>query len=166
MLKGGGITYQRKSVFDSALSLFLAARLWKDREKDKKSNKKYREKVRRKDMFQFLFIFGPAAITYLVAEKCSKKKASGWRTSFIELLCYGFLDAVITIGVLYPLGKVKMIALPDGVNTVQYGYTALIFSVPVAVVCGIAAAVYKKKVQMHIEIEPVGKDTGKDEKRD
>lgn len=115
-------------------------------------------------MFQFLFIFGPAAVTYLVAQKCSKKKAPDWYTAVIELICYGFLDAIVTIGILFPLGKVKMIAIAEGTNTVQYGYTAFVFSLPIAVLCGVAAAVYKKKVEMHIEIKKVGKDTG-DEKK-
>ena len=120
----------------------------------------------RKRMFQFLFIFGPAAVTYLLVQKCSKISPLNWYTAVIELICYGAIDAVITIIVLYPLNKVTIIALPDGMNTVQYGSTAFVFSMGVSVICGIVFAMLKKRAEIYIELEENGKDTKDDFKKD
>lgn len=113
-------------------------------------------------MFQFLFIFGPAAITYLLAQKCSKTSPPDWYTAVIELICYGAFNAVFTIIILYPMDKVKIIALPDGTNTVEYGSTAFVFSVIVSVICGIVFAMLKKRVEISIETEENRKDTKDD----
>lgn len=116
-------------------------------------------------MFQFLFIFGPAAVTYLLAEKCSKISPPDWYTAVIELICYGALDALFTILILYPMDKIKIIALPDGINTVQYGSTAFVFSMVISVICGIVFAMLKKRAEVYIELEENGKDTKDDLKK-
>lgn len=117
-------------------------------------------------MFQFLFIFGPAAVTYLLAEKCSKISPPDWYTAVIELICYGALDALFTILILYPIDKVKIIALPHGENTVQYGCIAFVLSMVISVVCGIVSAMIKKRADVYIELEENRKDTEDDLKKD
>lgn len=110
-------------------------------------------------MFQFLFIFGPAAVTCLLAQKCSQKSPLNWYMAVIEMICYGALDTLLTVIILAPLDKVKIIASPDGVNVIQYGSTAFVFSMIIGAVCGLLAAMLKKRVDIRIEIEENREDT-------
>lgn len=111
-------------------------------------------------MFQFLFVFGPAAITYMTAEKLSGSAPDNWYSALIRLICCAELDTVITTLCLLPFGRVELIMMTNGVKNIQYGGTAFIFSLIVGVLCGLVIAVLKKNAGIRLEAKSRKKETG------
>lgn len=109
-------------------------------------------------MFQFLFIFGPAAITYTIAAKLSGSSPDNWYSALISLICCAELDAVITSVCLLPFGRVEIIMMTNGVKNIQYGGTAFIFSLIVGVLCGLVIAALKKNARVRLDVSPQKKE--------
>ena len=105
-------------------------------------------------MFQFLYVLGPAAITYFTVRKCVKDEPANWYTALIELLAYAMVDAAVMILGLLSSGKVEIVILQNGVKHLQYGGTAVLLSIPVAVICGILISAVKKGIDMDIHVLP------------
>lgn len=102
-------------------------------------------------MYLFLCTFGPGALTYLIAEKCSGKK-SDWVKAFIELIAYSAINMVITAVLLKPFGRFEVVFLPDGTKTVCYGIVTLIIAFAISVITGIVIATVKKKIDLKIQV--------------
>lgn len=117
-------------------------------------------------MFQYLYVLGPAAITYFTVGKCTKEKAENWYTALIELLAYAMINVAIMVFLLLSSGKVEIIILSNGIKHLQYGGTAFLLSIPVAVISGIVISAVKKGVDMKISILPNKKNTEKDKKNE
>ena len=116
-------------------------------------------------MFQFLYVLGPAAITYFTVRKCVKDEPANWYTALIELLAYAMVDAAVMILGLLSSGKVEIVILQNGVKHLQYGGTAVLLSIPVAVICGIVISAVKKGIDMNVRVLPnERKDKEKDNK--
>lgn len=113
-------------------------------------------------MFQYLYILGPAAITYFTVCKCTKKEAANWYTAFMELIAYATVNVAVMILFLLSSGKVEIIIMENGVKHLQYGGTAFLLSIPVAVICGIVVAAVKKGIEMKINVLPERKKKEKD----
>ena len=105
-------------------------------------------------MFQFLYIFGPAAITYFVVRKCIRKAPANWYEAFFELLAYAMLNAVILTLFLLPFGKVEIILMANGVKTLQYGGTAFLLTFPIAVISGVVISIIRKGIDFKIKAVP------------
>lgn len=105
-------------------------------------------------MFSFLYVFGPAAITYFTVRKCTKEEPANWYTALIELIAEAVLDAAVMILFLLSSGKVEIIILQNGIKHLQYGGTAVLLSLPVAVICGILISAVKKGIDMNMRILP------------
>ena len=112
-------------------------------------------------MFQFLSIFGPAAVTYLTVSRCLNRVSCKGMEAFIRLICYGAIDFAITIICMRPLDKIKTVVISNGMSEIQYGNTAFLFSMAAAVVSGIVIAAIQKRIEFHIEISAC--EDGKDE---
>lgn len=117
-------------------------------------------------MFSFLYLFGPAAITYFTVRKCTKEEPTNWYTALIELIAEAILDAAVMILLLLSSGKVEIIILQDGMKHLQYGGTAILLSIPVAVICGILIAAVKKSVDMNVRILPEQKQKKEKDAKD
>lgn len=108
-------------------------------------------------MFQILFIFGPAVITYVIAGYLTKRSASRWFSALIEIFFYAVVNTVITTAVLMPFDKVKIIEMANGLNNIQYGKTAYFASILVSVFTGLLVSVVKA-INIRIEAERSAKD--------
>lgn len=103
-------------------------------------------------MFQFLYIFGPAAVTFIVAKKISGKDTHGVVEPFIEVVAYAAIDAALTTLLLLPVGRVEFIVYDSGIRELQYGIIAFSLSLLLAVIVGVAISVVEKRTDIQIEI--------------
>lgn len=104
-------------------------------------------------MLLMMVFFGSGAITYLLAETLSGKKAENWYKALAEWFAYALLDQFLALLALLPTNKAAILTTADGTQTVQFyilGYGVFLLA---AVAVGIFAAVLKKKIQVEIEME-------------
>ena len=106
-------------------------------------------------MFNYLIILGSAAVTYFIVKSIVKTKSSSGFDSFIEFIMYAFLNMIISYLCLNPIGRISLGYLKSGLCELQYGNTAIVFSLIVSVIMGIVFAIIKKEVKLDIEIEKV-----------
>lgn len=104
-------------------------------------------------MFNYLIIFGCAAITYLLAEKCAKKTAPNWYSALITLVMYAMIDMVTTYLVLSPFGRITRVDTVDGITEISYGSSAIFLAIIIALLWGIAFGFLKKNVDIKAEIK-------------
>lgn len=102
-------------------------------------------------MFELLYLFGPAALTFSIVRFCAGKTAENWFSALISCLSYAALDAAVTILVMYPLDNVK-IGTTSGNAYLAYGATAFLFSLIVAVIWGLIISVLRTRFSAHVEI--------------
>ena len=92
-------------------------------------------------MYQFLYLFGPGALTWLVKNAGRQeegKEQNGSRfQSVLEILVYALVNAAAMVLLLKPGGRVQLAVLANGMLDLQYGGTALVVSVVFAVFLGI-----------------------------
>lgn len=117
-------------------------------------------------MFQFLFIFGPASITYLLIHRIFNKDTVPYLNGLIELVCYAALNAVITTVALLPFERVEIVLMPNGIKNIQYGGSAFVFSMIVAVITGVVMSIIKKHIDVSIEIELQKKERSRESEKD
>ncbi|MCD8014364.1 MAG: hypothetical protein LUG99_14530 [Lachnospiraceae bacterium] len=115
-------------------------------------------------MFQFLYIFGPAAITWLIIRKLSDKSAPDLITGLVEMIAYAVLDAALTTLLLYPFGRVEFVINSEGIRDIRYGFVAFFVSMILAVLIGIILAAIEKR--MDFELQIIRADRHKTESRD
>jgi len=104
-------------------------------------------------MFNYLVIFGCGAITYLLAEKCSKKMSPNWYSALISFIMYAMLNMVTTYLMLSPFGRITRVDTVDGLTEVSYGSSAIFLAVIIALLWGIAFGFLKKNVDISAEIK-------------
>ena len=109
---------------------------------------------------------GPAAITYFTVHKCTKEEVENWYTAVFELFAYAMINVAVMVLFLLSSGKVEIVILTNGMKHLQYGGTAFLLSIPVAVVSGIIISAVKKGVDMKISILPNRKSKEKDRKNE
>ena len=117
-------------------------------------------------MFQFLCVFGPAAVTYLVLHHCLGRRQDRWFDALAELLCYAFLDAAVTFCCMAPIGKASLVLLADGSKELQYSGIAFLFALFAGAVCGVVLAAVRKRLEVRVEVEPRKKDGGDEAEKD
>ncbi|MCD7885526.1 MAG: hypothetical protein LUI87_17785 [Lachnospiraceae bacterium] len=106
-------------------------------------------------MFQFLYIFGPAAITFLVIQKLSDRPEPTVIRFIVEMIFYALIDAALTTLLLYPIGRVELVFNSEGIRDIRYGVTAFFLSMVLAVVAGIVLVAFDKRVQVEVQVEPM-----------
>lgn len=104
-------------------------------------------------MFNYVIMAGSGAITYLLAQKGSDKKGGKWYKEVITYLMYVMLDMLAVYFCMAPLGRIiRVDSTISGMTELQYGNTAILFSLAIAVVIGIVFMVLKKKVDISAQI--------------
>lgn len=105
-------------------------------------------------MFNYVIMAGSGALSYLLAQKGTEKKNQMWVASLAEYLLYVMLDMVAVYFCMTPLGRVTRVDnKTTGITQIQYGNTAILFALVIAVIVGIAAMVVKKKIDISAEVE-------------
>jgi len=115
-------------------------------------------------MFQFLYIFGPAAITFLAVRKLSEKPAPDLVTGIAEFIAYAVLDAALTTLLLYPFGRVELVFNSQDIRDIRYGITAFFLSLILAVIVGIAITAIDKRTEIQLQITKV--DAGQSDEKE
>lgn len=112
-------------------------------------------------MYQFLCLFGPAVLTWLLRSKYLKQntgrnidrhinRSIGRRQAekggketvlgaLIEIISYAFIQMVVILMVCKPLGRAQLTILSNGSLDIQYGSTAVFVSVCLSVIMGFTA---------------------------
>ena len=104
-------------------------------------------------MLHMMIFFGCGAVTYLLAETLSGKKAENWYRAFAEWFAYAVCDQFLALLILLPTDKAAILTTAEGTQTVQFfivGYGGFLLA---AVAVGIFSAILKKKIQVEIEVE-------------
>lgn len=107
-------------------------------------------------MFQFLYVFGPASITYLLVHRILGKDTVPCFNGVVELICYATLNTAITTAALVVSNKTLVASEPlasSGIGNAKYSVFSLAFSMCVAVVIGFVISIIKKRVSFTIEAE-------------
>lgn len=110
-------------------------------------------------MFQFLYIFGPAAITFLIVGRLCERTVTDYFTAAVELVAYAAIDAAVTSLLLLPFGRVELVFNESGIRNIRYGGTAFFLSLILSVIIGIAAAAFFKRVDISLQITKKTKGT-------
>ena len=103
-------------------------------------------------MFNYIIIFGTAAITYLVINKLTDYTEKKWYIVIMEFLVYAMINMVTTFLCLNPFGRVSLATLTNGTRDLQYGNTAVLFSILVAIIWGLIFSCIKKNIEISIEV--------------
>lgn len=104
-------------------------------------------------MLLMMVFFGSGAITLLLAEKLSGKKAENWYRAFAEWFAYAVCDQFLALMILLPTNKAAILTTAEGTQTIQFyilGYGVFLLA---AAAVGIFAAIVKKRIQIEIEVE-------------
>lgn len=109
-------------------------------------------------MFQFLYIFGPAAITFLIVGRLCGR-TTDYFTAAVELVAYAAIDAAVTSLLLLPFGRVELVFNESGIRNIRYGGTAFFLSLILSVIIGIAAVAFFKRVDISLQITKKTKGT-------
>lgn len=109
-------------------------------------------------MMQLIYLFGPAAITYLIIDKCSKERKDLWYMAAIKICSYALVDLAVIVLLLTPFDKVKTVYSEAGILSIQYGFTAVILSVPISIIVGLVLS------SIDIDIIPIKKKGKENEK--
>ncbi|MDE6912214.1 MAG: hypothetical protein K2P35_00745 [Lachnospiraceae bacterium] len=104
-------------------------------------------------MFNYLIMFGCGAITYLLAEICSKKLSPNWYSALITFVMCTMADMVTTYLALSPFGRITRIDTADGITEISYGSSAIFLAVIIALLWGIILGFLKKNVDINAEID-------------
>ena len=103
-------------------------------------------------MFNYVIMFGCGAITYLLAEKSSKKLSPNWYSALITFVMCTMIDMVTTYLVLSPFGRITRGDTVDGITEISYGNSAIFLAVIIALLWGIILGFLKKNVDIKAEI--------------
>lgn len=105
-------------------------------------------------MFNYIIMAGNGAITYLLAQKGTDGKNEKWYKSIIEYFMYVMLDMLAAYYCMAPLGRIiRVDDVTRGTTEIQYGNTAILFSIVVAVLMGFVFTAVKKKLDIRAEVE-------------
>ena len=113
-------------------------------------------------MYEFMMFFGPAAITYMIVQGLSNKTERNGIFSLIRLTGYAFIDALLTVVLLYPFGRVDEITNNVTEPHLIYGVAALVVSGVIAVLMGLIISVIRSRISVKMVYERV-EDTDDEE---
>lgn len=104
-------------------------------------------------MFNYVIMVGNGAITYLLAQKGTDGKNEKWYKEIISYFMYVMLDMLAAYYCMVPLGRIVRIDdMAGGTTEIQYGNTAILFSIVIAAIMGFVSATIKKKLDISVEI--------------
>lgn len=104
-------------------------------------------------MYVYLIILGVGAITFEIEKKFSKsKKVDGYR-AIIQYIMYTIINFVSVYLCLEPMGRISLVTLENGLYEINYGNSAVLFSVIVAIVWGIVFAFLHTNITIETKIE-------------
>lgn len=97
-------------------------------------------------MFQFLCLFGPGVLAWLVKSHCCQKEQDSQLIVVLaEMVSYSLVTLAAVMSVLKPLGRIHLVLLSNGQLDVQYGASAILASVCFALVLGLFSGWAAKK---------------------
>lgn len=106
-------------------------------------------------MFNYVIMAGSGAITYLLAQKGSGGRNEKWYAAVAEYFMYVMFDMLAVYFCMAPLGRITRVdAVESGITELQYGNTAILFSIVISAIMGIVFMTVKKKADINAEIEP------------
>ncbi len=108
-------------------------------------------------MYEFLCLFGPGVLSWLVSVRfCGqgeeKMAEGGILLAAARVISYALIDLTAVAAVCRPFGRIQFAVMPDGAFTVHYGVSALAAASVLAIVTGLCAAVasaYREKKAGH-----------------
>lgn len=109
-------------------------------------------------MFQFLCVFGPAAITFLTVYQLMGKPAVNYFIAAVELIAYAAVDAGVLFLILFPMKKIGFAVNSIGIRELRYGGSAFLVSFAVAIAVGIVWAAIAKRMEIGMQITKKEKD--------
>lgn len=104
-------------------------------------------------MFNYIIIFGSAALTYILVNTLLDKKMNNAFNAFIELLVYAMIDMVTVYLILSPFGVVDVVVSASGMRELQYGNIAILCSIVVSIVWSGIISVIRRNIAIKIDIE-------------
>ncbi len=104
-------------------------------------------------MFTYLIIFGMGAITFVIEKKLAGIHQENGVFLFIEYLMYTVIDLVTTYFMLEPTGRITMVQSGGGMNEINYGSSAILISLVIAVIWGCVMAFLNKNVKCKITVD-------------
>lgn len=105
-------------------------------------------------MFNCIIMAGSGAITYLIARKGSDGNDERWYAAIIEYIMYVMFDMIVVYYCMMPLGRIEIVHdKAGGMAQINYGDTAILFSILTAVIMGFVFIAVKKKIDIGIEIK-------------
>lgn len=104
-------------------------------------------------MYRYLIILGVGAITFELEKKLSKSKnTDGYRT-IIQYIMYTTINFVTVYLCLEPIGRISLVTLENGLYEINYGSSAILFSVVIAVIWGVVFAFLHTNMDIQTKIE-------------
>ena len=91
-------------------------------------------------MYVYLIILGVGAITFEIEKKLSKSKAGDGYRAIIQYIMYTIINFVSVYLCLEPIGRISLVALENGLYEINYGKSAVLFSVIVAIADSLSAS--------------------------
>lgn len=104
-------------------------------------------------MYVYLIILGVGAITFEIEKKFSKSKAGDGYRAIIQYIMYTIINFVSVYLCLEPIGRISLVALENGLYEINYGKSAVLFSVIAAIVWGVIFAFLHSNITISTEIE-------------
>lgn len=114
-------------------------------------------------MLQIFVFFGAGAITLLLSEALSGKKAKDGCRTLAEWFAFSILDQFAALVILIPANKAAIFTAKNGLQTVQFWILGYGVFLAAAVVMGIVFAMVKKKLRIEIQVEPEKSVTDEEE---
>lgn len=105
-------------------------------------------------MLDFILLFTPGVITYLVAAKFAGRITDKWYAAIAEILAYTGIDAGIVWYVMYLRGISDVYIIDQDANYLAYNGVSFWLSLLLAFIAGIIIAILKK-MNFSLEIIPV-----------
>lgn len=104
-------------------------------------------------MYVYLIILGVGAITFEVEKRLSKSKNEDGYRAIVQYIMYTIVNFVSVYICLEPIGRISLVALENGLYELNYGKSAVLFSVIVAIIWGGIFAFLHTKVTIETKIE-------------
>ena len=104
-------------------------------------------------MYVYLIILGVGAITFEIEKKLSKSKSWDGYRAIIQYIMYTIINFVSVYLCLEPIGRISLVALENGLYEINYGKSAVLFSVIAAIVWGVIFAFLHTNITIETKIE-------------
>ena len=104
-------------------------------------------------MYVYLIILGVGAITFELEKRLSKSKNTDGYRAIIQYIMYTIINFATVYLCLEPIGRISLVALENGLYEINYGNSAVLFSVVTAVIWGVVFAFLHTNIEVHAKIE-------------